>query len=148
KELKYEATHDSLTGLWNRPAWKKLLVAEFERAHRAGTSMAVLMIDIDHFKLVNDTYGHCAGDAVLRNIGEALHSLIRAYDHVGRYGGEEFIVLAQQLSLTSAHDYAERIRATMSQLVTGYEQTGVSVTVSIGAVFTSVLEQDVSPDSM
>jgi diguanylate cyclase (GGDEF)-like protein len=148
KKLKYEATHDSLTGLWNRLAWRKLLTAEFERAHRAATSIAVLMMDIDHFKLVNDTYGHSAGDAVLRNIGDALRSLIRAYDHAGRYGGEEFIVLAQQLSFGSVRDYAERIRTTMSQLITRQEQAGIAVTVSIGGVFTDVLEEGVSPDSM
>lgn len=148
KKLEYEATHDALTGLWNRLAWKKLLAAEFERAHRDATSIAVLMIDIDHFKLVNDTYGHSAGDAVMRNIGDALHSLIRAYDHVGRYGGEEFIVLAQQLSIDGACDYAERIRTTMAQLVTRHEQASIAVTVSIGAVFTNMLEEGVSPDSM
>ena len=66
KEMEYQATHDSLTGLWNRLAWKRLLAAEFERAHRNATSVAVLMVDVDHFKSVNDTYGHSAGDAVLQ----------------------------------------------------------------------------------
>ena len=144
KRLEYEATHDCLTGLWNRLAWKKLLAAEFERAHRTGTSVAVFMIDVDHFKSVNDTYGHSAGDAVLRNIGDALRSLVRAYDHAGRYGGEEFIILAQQLSPAAAYDYAERIRATLEELITRQDGVPISVTVSIGVVFTC--DQHLSPD--
>jgi diguanylate cyclase (GGDEF)-like protein len=148
KKLEYEATHDSLTGLWNRLAWKKLLVAEFERAKRSSSSVAVLMIDVDHFKLVNDTYGHSAGDCLLRNFGAALHALIRAYDHAGRYGGEEFMVLAQQLSAESLLDYAERIRTTLAELITSHEGISISVTVSIGGVFTSALDEEVSPDSL
>ena len=148
KKLEYEATHDSLTGLWNRLAWKKLLTAELDRAHRQGSSVAVLMIDVDHFKSVNDTHGHSAGDAVLRNVGGALRSLVRAYDHAGRYGGEEFIVMAQQLSPQGVHDYAERIRTTLGELITRHEGTAISVTVSIGAVFAQALEEGLSPDCL
>jgi len=148
RKLEYEATHDSLTGLWNRIAWKKLLAAELERVHRDGSSVAVLMIDVDHFKSVNDTYGHSAGDAVLGNVGEALRSLVRAYDHAGRYGGEEFIVLAQQLSPPGVRDYAERIRKTLAELITRHEEADISVTVSIGAVFIDELGEELSPDFM
>jgi diguanylate cyclase (GGDEF)-like protein len=148
KELEYLATHDALTGLWNRLAWKKLLNAELERAHRNRMSVSVLMIDIDHFKTVNDTYGHSAGDMVLRNIGEALQSLVPSYDHAARYGGEEFIVFAQGLSPDSVHDYAERIRATLAELVTWHEGVVVSVTVSIGGVFTPVLGEHLARDCL
>ncbi len=147
KELEYLATHDPLTGLWNRLAWKKLLTAEFERAHRNATNVAVLMVDVDHFKAVNDTYGHSAGDAVLHKIGETLRSLVRAYDHVGRYGGEEFLILAQQLSRNAVFDYADRIRATLAQTKVIYEGSPISVTVSIGVMFAELLP-DGSPDMM
>ena len=146
-EMEYLASHDSLTGLWNRLAWKKLLSAEFERAYRNQTSVAVLMLDIDHFKSVNDTYGHCVGDAVLEKIGNALQSLIRAYDHVGRYGGEEFIILAQQLSAETVFEYGERIRAALAHLTVMQNETPIAVTVSIGIAFAEALQQQ-SPDAM
>lgn len=144
-DMEYQATHDSLTGLWNRQAWKKLLTGEFERAYRNQTSVAVLMIDVDHFKSVNDTYGHSAGDAVLHKVAVALQSLVRAYDYVGRYGGEEFIILAQELSHDTAFDYAERIRATLAQTEIFHEVSPISVTISIGVAFAERL-QDRLPD--
>ena len=147
KEMEYLATHDSLTGLWNRLVWKKLLAAEFERAYRNATSVAVLMIDLDHFKSVNDTYGHSAGDALLNKVGDVLQSLVRAYDHVGRYGGEEFIILAQELSRDAVYDYAERIRSTLAQTAIMHEESPISVTVSIGVAFAEIL-QERSPDVM
>lgn len=147
EEMEYQATHDSLTGLWNRPAWKRLLSAEFERAYRNRTSVAVLMIDLDHFKTVNDTYGHTAGDALLTKVGEVFQSLVRAYDHVGRYGGDEFILLAQQLSLDSTFDYAERIRATLAQTQVIHQGLEISLTVTIGAAFAELLDQR-SPEPM
>ena len=147
EEMEYQATHDSLTGLWSRPAWKRLLAAEFERAYRNATSVAVLMIDLDHFKSINDTYGHTAGDAALNNVGSVLQSLVRAYDHVGRYGGEEFILLAQELSLDSVLDYAERIRATLAQTTITHEGSQICLTASIGVAFAKIL-QERSPDSL
>jgi two-component system cell cycle response regulator len=147
KEMEYLATHDSLTGLWNRLVWKKLLAAEFERAYRNVSSVAILMIDLDHFKSVNDTYGHSAGDALLNKVGDVLQSLVRAYDHVGRYGGEEFIILAQELSRDAALDYAERIRSTLAQTAVMHEGSAISVTVSIGVAFADIL-QERSPDAM
>jgi diguanylate cyclase (GGDEF)-like protein len=147
KQMEYQATHDSLTGLWNRPAWKKLLVAEFERAYRNATSVAVLMIDLDHFKSVNDSYGHHAGDAVLDKVGDLLRSLVRSYDYAGRYGGDEFILLAQELSQDGALDYAERIRDTMAQAGVIYEGLPISTTVTIGVAFAERLPER-SPDAM
>ena len=147
KEMEYLATHDSLTGLWNRLAWNKLLVAEFERAHRNATRLAVLMIDIDHFKAVNDHFGHAAGDAVLRNMGEVLRSLVRAYDMVGRYGGEEFIIIAEQSSETSTHEYADRIRIALAESTVHSSGATISVTVSIGCAFDADLAL-ATPDSM
>jgi diguanylate cyclase (GGDEF)-like protein len=132
KELEYQATHDPLTGLWNRLAWKKLLASELQRARRNRTSLSVLMIDVDHFKLVNDTYGHSIGDAVLRELGQSLHSLVRAYDVAGRYGGEEFIIVAQQLSEAGACEYANRIRNALAGITVAGQRALISVTVSVG----------------
>jgi two-component system, cell cycle response regulator len=147
KEMEYQATHDSLTGLWNRPAWKRLLVAEFERAYRNATSFAVLMVDLDHFKSVNDTYGHHAGDAILTEVGQVLQSLVRAYDHAGRYGGDEFILLAQGLSADDALQYAERVRVTLAQTTVNHEGTSLSPTVTIGVAFAERLSE-CAPDAL
>lgn len=147
REMEYQATHDCLTGLWNRKAWKKLLVAEFERAFRNHSSVAVLMIDLDHFKSINDTYGHHTGDAILSRLGEVLGSLVRSYDHAGRYGGDEFIVIAPDLSHDSAVDYAERIRATLGEITVTYGNVALSPTVTIGVAFAERLP-DRSPEAM
>lgn len=147
KELEYLATHDSLTGLWNRLAWKRLLAAELEHAQRTTSSMAVLMVDVDHFKSVNDSYGHSAGDAVLHAIGESLRSLVRSYDYAGRYGGEEFLIFAQELTKDSVIDYADRIRTTLGKTIVMHEGSPISVTVSIGIAFAEVL-RELSPDTM
>jgi len=147
KQLEYIATHDFLTDLWNRFAWKKLLAAEFERASRNASGIAVLMIDLDHFKKVNDSYGHSAGDEVLHRVGECLHSLIRAYDHAGRYGGEEFIVVAPHHSANDVHEYAERIRSGIARCAVSSGEAEISVTVSIGCVFTDKLT-NLCPEKM
>jgi diguanylate cyclase (GGDEF)-like protein len=93
KELEKQATHDSLTGLWNRGAILELMEREVARAQREGTVLAVVIADLDHFKLINDTRGHLCGDHVLREAAERLASCLREYDSIGRYGGEEFLIL-------------------------------------------------------
>ena len=106
------------------------------------------MVDLDHFKAVNDTYGHQAGDALLNKVGDVLRSLVRAYDHAGRYGGDEFIVVAQDLSQDGAYDFAEqRIRSTVAQTEVSYEGSALSATATIGVAFAPSL-QDRSPDVM
>jgi diguanylate cyclase (GGDEF)-like protein len=137
KKLQYEATHDPLTGLWNRLAWMKLISAEFERACRKHCGITVLMIDIDHFKGVNDSYGHSAGDAVLRVIGDTLGSMVRTYDIAGRYGGEEFIVVASDLDQDASGFYADRIRSAISALKVSAAPHFISVSVSIGVAHTA-----------
>jgi diguanylate cyclase (GGDEF)-like protein len=96
RELEQLATRDALTGLLNRNRIVELLVSEFARSKRAKTALAVVLIDVDYFKAINDEYGHLAGDAVLREMGRRFSSAIRAYDAAGRYGGEEFLVLLPQ----------------------------------------------------
>ncbi|MGC8839905.1 MAG: diguanylate cyclase [Candidatus Sumerlaeaceae bacterium] len=110
KELEQLATHDPLTGLKNRRLALQLLEHEIERARRYRLPICVLMIDLDHFKLVNDTYGHLAGDEVLRQFARILEKNSRAVDIVARYGGEEFVVAMPETGLEGALVFAERVR--------------------------------------
>jgi diguanylate cyclase (GGDEF)-like protein len=127
---------DSKTGLLNDPTWRREAAAEVARAVRTRTSVAVAMVDIDHFKVVNDTYGHLAGDAVLTAIAAATKALLRDYDIVGRVGGEEFAVLLPHTSIGEARDVTERLREKIPRIVipSGGPVDAVpsGVTVSIG----------------
>jgi diguanylate cyclase (GGDEF)-like protein len=147
KKLQYQATHDSLTGLWNRSAWIKLISAEWERACRNNRGITILMIDIDHFKVVNDNFGHAAGDTVLRAVGNTLDNLVRAYDVAGRYGGEEFIVVASDLDREASGYYADRIRTAIAALNVSGETQPISVTASFGVAHTD-LPQSCTPDRL
>jgi diguanylate cyclase (GGDEF)-like protein len=108
--LAYAATIDSLTGLFNRSYFDARLHQEVERAKRSGSSLTVLMVDIDDFKPVNDTYGHQTGDAVLRMVGRVLQSAVRVFDICARYGGDEIAILMPSSDASSATACAERIR--------------------------------------
>jgi diguanylate cyclase (GGDEF)-like protein len=104
------ATTDPLTRVLNRRALLDRLAGEMERALRYAGTMAVLLLDLDYFKQVNDTYGHLAGDAVLRDLAVVLQSVARSSDVVGRFGGEEFFVVLPETDLVGAHAFAERLR--------------------------------------
>ncbi len=132
ERLRDEATHDALTGLWNRAAILEILHRELARAERQQKTLAVLMVDLDHFKQVNDTYGHLAGDAVLREATRRMRSSVRRYDEIGRYGGEEFIVVAPGCDRPGAMSLAERIRASMSRDAISTFEKAIPVTVSLG----------------
>ena len=109
--LRHQAMHDSLTGLWNRLAILERFQQELARARRDGAPIAVLMADVDNFKRINDTYGHKAGDAVLCEIARRMKQAVRSYDSVGRYGGEEFLILLPNCDLANAAQQAQRLRA-------------------------------------
>jgi diguanylate cyclase (GGDEF)-like protein/PAS domain S-box-containing protein len=113
KELEQLASFDSLTGLMNRRLALELMQHELERAKRYRTPTSVLMIDIDHFKRINDTYGHLVGDEVLRQFGAILQKNARGMDIVGRYGGEEFLVVMADTGLDGALVFAERVRSSV-----------------------------------
>ena len=110
EELYEQATRDSLTGVWNRIAIIQILDSEIARAARAGTSLGAIMADIDHFKQINDTYGHLAGDAVLREATARMSQMLRKYDSMGRYGGEEFLIVIPACQFAGALAVAERLR--------------------------------------
>lgn len=129
RRLLHLATYDALTSILNRNAILRELAREHERARRYGRDYAVLMIDLDHFKHVNDTWGHPAGDRVIATLGRVLRTAIRSCDHAGRYGGEECLVILVETSEAGACVVAERIRQHMEIEDFGIERL---VTVSIG----------------
>ncbi|MDE3243604.1 MAG: diguanylate cyclase [Nitrospirota bacterium] len=113
--LREQATHDALTGLWNRAAIVKALEQERVRANRERTSFGVVLADLDGFKLVNDGHGHLAGDRVLEEAARRMRTAVRAYDVVGRYGGEEFLIVCPGCHEAEAVTIAERIRASLER---------------------------------
>jgi diguanylate cyclase (GGDEF)-like protein len=132
--LRLKASMDSLTGLHNRAEILRVLERELNRMHRHGYTMSVLMIDVDHFKKINDQHGHPAGDEVLRHIGGVLQRTMRSYDDIGRYGGEEFIAVLPETNLNQAISAAERIRACIEQADIRYNKLQFKMTISVGAV--------------
>jgi len=136
--LRFQATHDALTGLWNRGALIERLDTEVQRAFRSNSPLGILLLDIDHFKLVNDTHGHLAGDSVLAEIALRITAATRSYDFIGRYGGEEFVVLLPGCDGDQTQRSAERIRAAVAAdlFSTGIES--IPLTISIGATVACV----------
>jgi len=131
--LRREASHDGLTGLWNHKSILAILDRELLRSERDGTSVGVIMADVDNFKNINDTRGHAAGDLVLRIISSAMAAVVRPYDSVGRYGGEEFLIVAPGCGLAETCELADRVRthiAACSIVVAG--EARVNVTLSLG----------------
>jgi len=116
RDLRWKATTDSLTGLHNRHRFDEALVAEIARAERYGTPLALILYDIDHFKQVNDTFGHPAGDSVLKGVSKLAAGHIRATDLLARWGGEEFIILAASSDLAMAAEIAEKLRASIARM--------------------------------
>jgi two-component system, cell cycle response regulator len=114
EDLYDRSTRDNLTGLWNREAIIQSLDSELARASRGGTPLAIVMADIDHFKQVNDTYGHLAGDAVLREAAQRMSLVMRKYDSIGRYGGEEFLLVIPGCHFDGSLAVAERLRQAVS----------------------------------
>ena len=131
--LRVMATRDSLTRLYNRRAILGILDAEIARARREGASLVAVLADLDYFKRVNDTYGHLAGDEVLRKAAVQLQQHLRSYDSVGRYGGEEFLIVMPQMSLDTAATRLSEIHQKITNFSVLAEQQRISVTVSFGA---------------
>lgn len=131
RELLALSRTDSLTGLLNHGAWKDQLEIAFQRCRRQQQGAAIALIDIDHFKAINDTYGHVAGDIVLRQLSKMLKQNLRAADVAGRYGGDEFCVILPDLPLFNAAQAMEALRERFATL--GYEQNpALKVSLSIG----------------
>lgn len=136
--LQQLATQDSLTGLPNRPSLYERAQAELNRASREGTTVSFILLDVDHFKLVNDRYGHPVGDMALKQLAEIMRDRKRAYDHVGRWGGEEFLMLLPNTDLNEAGKVAERLRKSVAAARLPLPRGGDLIfTISIGVSSTS-----------
>ncbi len=131
-KLKHQATTDALTGLANRAAFDATLAEQFAVAQEQDKPMAVLMIDVDKFKTVNDTYGHQTGDAVLRQLGKLLRAAARAQDVAARFGGEELVLVLPGTSRGTAAAIAETIRRAVAARPVAHEKQQVAVTISVG----------------
>ena len=129
---RHEATHDGLTSIWNRMTILDILQRELLRAEREGTSVGIIMADVDHFKLVNDSLGHASGDVVLRSVASEIALALRPYDSVGRYGGEEFLIVAPVCDLAQTRDLAERVRDRVENRTIMVKEKRAKVTLSMG----------------
>ena len=126
------AIQDPLAGLYNRRHFEERLVAELAAAQRHGRPVSLLLIDIDHFKTINDTYGHLAGDEALKHVGGVLHDALRKEDVLARFGGEEFVVVARETGLDGGKALGERIRGAVERSRLTFQGKDVGLTVSIG----------------
>lgn len=132
--LRLLATHDSLTGLLNRREFERIINEEHERAKRFGRSYAIVILDLDHFKNINDKYGHPAGDHVLKAVAKRIRQQLRSIDRIARIGGEEFAVVLTEVDHVTASEVARRIVETMGRTpITLTDGTNLNVTVSAGS---------------
>ncbi|NBB90157.1 MAG: diguanylate cyclase [Spirochaetes bacterium] len=132
QELERVARFDVLSGLMNRMSLFDALNVEIERSMRSGLPLCGIMVDIDHFKEVNDTFGHPCGDKVIRELGAVFRRELRKYDYAGRYGGEEFFVALPNSSLNQASMFGERVRSSLEELSVECEEGAVTISVSMG----------------
>jgi diguanylate cyclase (GGDEF)-like protein len=131
-ETKYLSVTDELTGLYNRRYFRQILEVEFARAKRCSSALSLGMLDIDHFKNINDTYGHQFGDKVLSDISGIIRKSLRKTDIVARYGGEEIIIVLPETTLSSAHIPLEKLRKMIEEHDFTHEGTTIHVTASMG----------------
>jgi diguanylate cyclase (GGDEF)-like protein len=134
EEMRYKATHDALTLLWNRGAVLSLLRSKLSQSLREPAPVSLLLCDVDHFKQINDNYGHPTGDVVLQEISTRLLDTVRPQDAVGRYGGEEFLIVLSACGHDTLQERAEQVRKAINDSLISTRDGGLSISVSIGAV--------------
>jgi len=140
-QLRVLANHDSLTSLWNRRMILARLQEELARTRRESNSVGAILLDIDHFKRINDALGHAQGDEVLLQVAKRLTKTIRPYDSVGRYGGEEFLIVAAHCNMAETFKLAERVRSTLCSAPVQSSGGPIEVTASFGVSATTVGEE-------
>ena len=138
EQMRHHAEHDDLTGLWNHRIIMDRLRQEVDRSRRDGTPISVILLDLDHFKQVNDTYGHPAGDQTLKEVGAILQRSVRSYDWVGRYGGEEFLLILPGSGFAGARIRAEQLRIAVQTAIIreGYETISITASFGVASGFT------------
>jgi two-component system cell cycle response regulator len=134
EKMRFKATHDPLTSLWDRGAVLALLQSELNRSRRDQSPVSLMLCDVDHFKNVNDTYGHTVGDEVLQEVSKRLQDAVRSHDAVGRYGGEEFLIVMGGTGRDELRERAEQVRSAISCLPFLTSQGEIAVSLSIGIV--------------
>ena len=142
--LQQLATVDPLTGLENRRSLMDFSEVQLKLAQRYKSFFSILLIDLDYFKKINDTYGHLIGDEILKNIAKILKESLRNVDHIGRFGGEEFIVILPNTTLKNAVLVAEKVRDAIANFVHNIEEQNIQTTVSIGIASYNPLDDDVN----
>jgi two-component system, cell cycle response regulator len=147
ESLRFAATHDAMTGLWNRGEIISFLRREIARGRRERRPVGIVLTDLDHFKGVNDTYGHSAGDAVLQETARRFRGGLREYDGVGRYGGEEFLLVLPGCDLATTVQRAEAIRRLIEKDTVVAPQGNVTTTISMGVTVADFV-QDMSTEAL
>jgi diguanylate cyclase (GGDEF)-like protein len=132
EEIYRLTTVDGLTQIYNKRYFMEVLEREISRSHRYGRELSLIMFDIDHFKNVNDTYGHLAGDHVLKFLASVIKQRIRREDIMARYGGEEFAIILPEIDAYNSRQFAEKIRKLVEKTTFKFEDTVIPVTISIG----------------
>jgi two-component system, cell cycle response regulator len=134
EEMRFKATHDALTSLWDRGAILALLRSELSRSIREHLPVSLLLCDVDHFKRINDVHGHQAGDEVLQEVSTRLLDAVRSHDAVGRYGGEEFLIVLGGCSCEHLKQRAEQVRTAINGSPVFTKHGSISVSLSVGAI--------------
>jgi two-component system cell cycle response regulator len=148
EEMRFKATHDALTSLWNRASILSKARSELRRSATEARPFSLLLCDIDHFKLVNDNHGHLVGDVVLEEVARRLISSVRDYDTVGRYGGEEFLIVLGDCDENRLRARAEQIRTAVASLPIQVGNVELSISISIGAMMHCRPESDIPLESI
>jgi len=148
EQLRIQATHDGLTGMLNRVGVLKALSAELDRARREDTKVIVVLVDLDHFKRLNDAYGHLAGDEALRRFAAAVGTALRSYDHAGRYGGEEFLLVLTEIPVEAVQQRLTSLHAAISNLKVSIQGVFITLNCSLGATLFDPSMGSVSGESL
>ena len=148
RQLQEQASRDSLTELWNRKRMFRILDKEINRAQRDNLPVAVIMMDIDRFKSINDTHGHHFGDLVLKEVTKVLRKSVRNYDEICRYGGDELLVILPNCNSAKTESIAERLRQNVCKHGIKSDKVSFNVTISLGGASTESYSSEVTSDAL
>lgn len=148
RQLQEQASRDGLTGLWNRKRMFRILDKEINRAHRDNLPLAIIMIDIDKFKAINDTHGHHVGDLVLQEVATVLKNNVRNYDEICRYGGDELLIILPNCNMAKTETIAERLRKSVLKHNITTDAVSLNVTISLGGTSTENHSSEVTSEAL